>query len=271
MKTHSAARTLRPGKSKIMKFTLIELLVVIAIIAILAGLLLPALNSAREKARAISCTNNYKQIGNATQMYTGDFEDYFPVVSMPENSAVTGYWAYQIGEYCGIKIGANMPGDLFSVLPSTGKQANLHPAYNTGIFRCPNWDKERLIAEYPSAVNYYNGPFGYWWNANISNNGVPRWKTVRIKTPSQRLFSGDSISVSKTVFPGNNDYFQYKTFSTSDSLQLNDFLLRLSRRHSGYGNYLHVDGHVASYSPSALANHKINGQNYWRWQNLTGK
>ncbi|MCF6176839.1 MAG: DUF1559 domain-containing protein [Victivallaceae bacterium] len=71
------------------QFTLIEL--VIAIIAILARMLLPALNAAREKARRISCTSNLKQIGTTMFMYAGDYTDTFPRGTTEEAGASTLY------------------------------------------------------------------------------------------------------------------------------------------------------------------------------------
>lgn len=82
-------------------FSLIELLVTVAVIAILAGLLLPALNRAREKGRTASCTGNLKQIGCAVGIYQSDFEDYYPkgILHTTENNNLY-YWTWA---FCDLK------------------------------------------------------------------------------------------------------------------------------------------------------------------------
>lgn len=207
-------------------FTLIEILIVISIIAIIAGTLIPALNSARNKAHQITCLNNSKGITFAMNGYADAFDDLTPP-AVTDHSDYSSYWPFRLEPFgLGVK-----------------KDLEAQKKYQASQLRCPaktNHDTTN-IGEYH--VNVYV-------SGTKNSGGQFIHKRLVFKVPSKTVFSGDANSSGAAI---SLNAFRYRHGTpderTESETQWNSSLEPIPK---GKANFGFLDGHAAAMGAISL-------------------
>ena len=223
-------------KRKCNHFTLIELLIVIAIIAILAAMLLPALNNARSKAKQIQCVNNQKQLMSAQLQYTSDNQGYLTPLNLGPS------WSERINK----KWWENLLAEGYLPPPKWFDENSGYPA--TGVQICPS------ILDYSTGSGL--GIHGQGDNHRLVGYGFSV-KTSKIKRPSESVLIGDAscLKANGTTTPARVFvcWCWYTRWTVPDDNNYN-----LLPRHRDQSNCGFLDGHVGSFTYAEMTNDRSN-------------
>ncbi|MBE6363133.1 MAG: DUF1559 domain-containing protein [Lentisphaerae bacterium] len=224
-------------------FTLIELLIVIAIIAILAAILLPALQNARMRGQSAACANNLKNIGSAAGMYAEDFDDFMPT-KIAQGDWELAFWAYLVSPYLGF--GVKYSDHTWD---DEGNINFWYKLFKRGtVLTCPSQiirmtdgkvsSASRGGFSYgPSYISVHNkkslSPGRSWW----------QFKSIKGKPLSHQLLFGDTNDNGALGSTSEGVYFAAVYNNVKGKLP------GPGSRHKGTSNYVWADGHVSSHRP----------------------
>lgn len=211
-------------------FTLIELLVVLGVIAVLVGILLPALSAARRSARSIACLSQMRQIGMATTLYAHDHQDKLPRSSHSALAHGVMPWGYALSPYLG-----------------QGRYTGPGPEWDrlfNGFYRCPE-DERPDVWSYGKSV---------WFELTAGETGEidgvaasPTYPTIpSVPRPSATVIYGELGTASM------GDHIMAHFWYLGGKPEVD------ADRHGSTSNYVFVDGHAETRKFETTFDHSTN-------------